>query len=76
MTTQQIPDAELAGQPAAYWTRLRGAHRVRPGPAGCEGPHPAPAIHATIHEGTDDADYVTTLKVLQQLIRNEGGTAG
>ncbi|MGW5785846.1 MarR family transcriptional regulator [Streptomyces sp. NPDC003757] len=35
----------------------------------------APAIRAALHEGIDDADYVTTLKVLQRLIRNAGGTA-
>ncbi|MFF9757818.1 hypothetical protein ACF1FC_34635, partial [Streptomyces sp. NPDC014344] len=34
----------------------------------------APAIRARIHQGIDDADYVTTLKVLQQMIRNTGGT--
>lgn len=34
----------------------------------------APAIREAIHAGIDDADYVTTLKVLQQLIRNTGGT--
>ncbi|MBC7305004.1 MAG: winged helix-turn-helix transcriptional regulator [Nocardia sp.] len=34
----------------------------------------APAIRAALHEGIDDADYVTTLKVLQRLIRNAGGT--
>ncbi|MBT2211035.1 MULTISPECIES: MarR family winged helix-turn-helix transcriptional regulator [Actinomadura] len=34
----------------------------------------APAIRARIHEGIDDADYVTALKVLQQMIRNTGGT--
>ncbi|MEU3973208.1 MarR family winged helix-turn-helix transcriptional regulator [Streptomyces bacillaris] len=33
----------------------------------------APAIRAALHEGIDDADYVTTVKVLQQLIRNAGG---
>ncbi|MFD8598295.1 MarR family transcriptional regulator [Kitasatospora sp. NPDC059646] len=33
----------------------------------------APAIRARIHRGIDDADYVTTLKVLQQMIRNTGG---
>ncbi|MEV4741510.1 MarR family winged helix-turn-helix transcriptional regulator [Streptomyces sp. NPDC049555] len=32
----------------------------------------APAIRAALHEGIDDADYVTTVKVLQQLIRNAG----
>ncbi|MBE1490009.1 MarR family winged helix-turn-helix transcriptional regulator [Plantactinospora soyae] len=32
----------------------------------------APAIGARIHHGIDDADYVTTLKVLQQMIRNTG----
>ncbi|MFE1906760.1 MarR family winged helix-turn-helix transcriptional regulator [Streptomyces gardneri] len=34
----------------------------------------APAIRAALHEGIDDADYVTTMKVLQRLIRNAGGT--
>ncbi|MBB5120295.1 hypothetical protein FHS36_003737 [Streptomyces eurocidicus] len=34
----------------------------------------APAIRAAFHEGIDDADYVTTVKVLQRLIRNAGGT--
>lgn len=34
----------------------------------------APTIRATLHEGIDDADYVTTVKVLQRLIRNAGGT--
>ncbi|MDO3686209.1 MarR family winged helix-turn-helix transcriptional regulator [Micromonospora sp. C28ISP2-4] len=33
----------------------------------------APAIRGRIHEGVDDADYVTTLKVLRQMIRNTGG---
>lgn len=30
----------------------------------------APAIRAAIHEGIDDADYVTTVKVVQRLIAN------
>ncbi|MFF5369830.1 MarR family transcriptional regulator [Streptomyces sp. NPDC013187] len=34
----------------------------------------APAIRAALHEGIDDVDYVTTVKVLQRLIRNAGGT--
>ncbi|KUL36835.1 transposase [Streptomyces sp. NRRL F-4489] len=34
-----------------------------------------PAIRDRIHHGIDDADYVTTLKVLQQMIRNTGRTA-
>ncbi|MEH0447664.1 MULTISPECIES: MarR family winged helix-turn-helix transcriptional regulator [unclassified Streptomyces] len=34
----------------------------------------APAIRSALHEGIDDADYVTTVKVLQRLIRNAGGT--
>jgi len=33
----------------------------------------APAIRARIHQGIDDADYVTALKVLRQMIRNTGG---
>ncbi|WP_354644148.1 MarR family transcriptional regulator [Kitasatospora camelliae] len=32
----------------------------------------APAIREGIHRGIDDADYVTTLRVLQQMIRNTG----
>ncbi|WP_217238474.1 MarR family transcriptional regulator [Streptomyces sp. AC555_RSS877] len=36
----------------------------------------APAIRDQIHRGIDDADYVTTLKVLQQMIRNTGSTVG
>ncbi|MER7729617.1 MarR family transcriptional regulator [Streptomyces erythrochromogenes] len=33
----------------------------------------APAIRDRIHEGIDDADYVTALKVLRQMIRNTDG---
>lgn len=33
----------------------------------------APAIRAAIHRDISDADYVTTLKVLRQMIRNTGG---
>jgi hypothetical protein len=36
----------------------------------------APAIRAALHEGIEEADYVTTVKVLQQLIRNAGGVVG
>ena len=34
----------------------------------------APAIRAALHKGIDDADYVTTVKVLQRLIHNAGGS--
>lgn len=34
----------------------------------------APGIRDRIHQGIDDADYVTALKVLRQMIRNTGGT--
>lgn len=34
-----------------------------------------PAIRAALHEGIEDTDYITTVKVLQQLIGNAGGTA-
>ncbi|MBB4919066.1 MarR family winged helix-turn-helix transcriptional regulator [Streptosporangium saharense] len=33
----------------------------------------APAIRALIHRDIDDADYVTTVKVLQRLIENTSG---
>jgi DNA-binding MarR family transcriptional regulator len=154
MTEQQLSDAELAGQPAAYWTgvayealiaytrarqaekgytqpqfwllRNLSANDISPDGEGMtlpelqqamasyirpeddlaaegeelvrrgwltrdasdrlwiteEGEHArvdlklnAPAIRAALHEGIDDADYVTTVKVLRQLIRNAGGTA-
>lgn len=154
MTTQQIADAELAGQPAAYWTgvayealiaytRAQQAERgytqpqfwllrnlsendispdgegmtlselqeamtsyIRPEDdlaaeaevllergwlardaddrlwltevgeqARVDLARNAPAIRAVLHAGIDDADYVTTVKVLQHLIRNAGGTA-
>lgn len=34
----------------------------------------APTIRARIHEGIDDADYVTALKVLRRMIQNTGGS--
>ncbi|MGC9377588.1 MarR family transcriptional regulator [Streptomyces sp. MH13] len=34
-----------------------------------------PAIRDHIHRDIDDADYVTTLRVLQQMIRNTGGSS-
>ncbi|MFI1356617.1 MarR family transcriptional regulator [Streptomyces sp. NPDC020898] len=154
MTTQQISDADLAGQPAAYWTgvayealiaytraqqakkgytqpqfwllRNLSEHDISPDGEGMTLPElreamnsyirpeddlaaeaevlvergwlsrdledrlwltkegeqaridlarNAPAIRAALHEGIDDTDYVTTVKVLQQLIRNASGTA-
>ncbi|WP_305782784.1 MarR family transcriptional regulator [Symbioplanes lichenis] len=33
----------------------------------------APEIRAAIHEGIDDADYETTVRVLQRMIRNTSG---
>lgn len=35
----------------------------------------APAVRAALHAGIPDADYVTTVKVLRQLVRNAGGAA-
>lgn len=32
-------------------------------------------MRAALHEGIPDADFVTTVKVLRQLVRNAGGTA-
>ncbi|MEU6747838.1 MarR family winged helix-turn-helix transcriptional regulator [Spirillospora sp. NPDC046719] len=153
MTTEQLSDAELAGQPAAYWTgvayealiayiRARQAEKgytqpqfwllrnlsandisptgdgmtlselraamasyIRPEDdlaaeaevlvergwlrrdaedrlwlteegerARVELARNAPAIRAALHEGIDDAEYVTAIKVLQRLIHNAGGT--
>ncbi|MFE6779581.1 MarR family winged helix-turn-helix transcriptional regulator [Streptomyces sp. NPDC057702] len=33
------------------------------------------ANRATIHEGVSDAEFLTTMKVLQRMIHNTGGTA-
>ncbi|MEU3898041.1 MarR family transcriptional regulator [Streptomyces sp. NPDC045251] len=153
MTTQQLSEAELAKQPAAYWTgvayealiaytrarqaekgytqpqfwllRNLSANDISPDGAGMTVPElraamasyirpeddlaaeaevllergwltrdtggrlwlteegeqarvdlarDAPAIRAALHEGIDDADYVTTVRVLQRLIRNAGGS--
>jgi DNA-binding MarR family transcriptional regulator len=153
MTTEKISDAELAGQPAAYWTgvayealiaytrarqaekgytqpqfwllRNLSANDISPDRDGMTLPElreamasyirpeddlaaeaevlvergwltkdaedrlwlteageqarldlarNAPAVRAALHEGIDDADYVTTLKVLRRLILNAGGT--
>ncbi|MFJ2766256.1 MarR family transcriptional regulator [Streptomyces sp. NPDC087300] len=153
-TTQQLSDAELAGQPAAYWTgvayealiaytrarqaekgytqpqfwllRNLSANDISPDGEGMTLPalreamsayirpeddlaveaeallergwltrdaadrlwltdageqarvdlaRNAPAIRAALHEGIDDTDYVTTVKVLQRLIHNAGGAA-
>ncbi|MFF2223012.1 MarR family transcriptional regulator [Streptomyces globisporus] len=35
----------------------------------------APAIRVALHAGIPDADYVTTVKVLRQLVRNAGRAA-
>ncbi|MFH9265835.1 MarR family transcriptional regulator [Streptomyces sp. NPDC017546] len=152
MSDQQLSDAELAGQPAAYWTgvayealiayirerqaekgytqpqfwllRNLSADDISPDGAGMTVPElqramasyirpeddlavaagelvqrgwltrdaagrlwiteegeqarldlkrNAPAIRAALHAGISDADYVTTVKVLRQLVRNAGG---
>ncbi|MFP3991927.1 MarR family transcriptional regulator [Streptomyces sp. E11-3] len=36
----------------------------------------APAWRDRIHEGVDDADYVTTLRVLRRMMRNVGSEPG
>ncbi|MGW2563613.1 MarR family transcriptional regulator [Streptomyces sp. NPDC001514] len=33
----------------------------------------APAIHDRIHQGIDDADHLTAMRVLHQMIRSTGG---
>ncbi|WP_217199710.1 MarR family transcriptional regulator [Streptomyces buecherae] len=152
MTTQQMSDAEIAGQPAAYWTgvayealiafirarqaekghtqpqfwllRNLSANDLSPSGEGMSLPalreamasylrpeddlaaeaegllergwlrrdaegrlwltdegerarvdlaRNTPAIRAVLHDGIADADYVTTVKVLQRLIHNAGG---
>ena len=64
------------GERHARPTRLAGAGRTAPENSDLGeqarvtiGSH-APEIRALIHQGIDDADHATTIKVLQRLIRN------
>ncbi|MFD9906645.1 hypothetical protein [Streptomyces sp. NPDC059063] len=61
--------AELGLPQPQYWL-LRNLSKNDISPDGL-GPH-IPAIRDRIHQGIDDRDYVTTMKVLQQMMRNTG----
>lgn len=66
--------AESAAAVERGWLTRDGDGRLRITEAGEEArvglKQHAPAIRARIHQGVDDADYVVTLRVLMQMIRN------
>ncbi|MFD0023899.1 MarR family transcriptional regulator [Streptomyces sp. NPDC058382] len=81
MTSYIRPEDDLAAEAEALlergWLTRDAEHRLWLTPEGEEArvdlARNAPAIRATLHEGIDDADYITTVKVLHRLIRNAGG---
>ncbi|MFE9900934.1 MarR family transcriptional regulator [Streptomyces achromogenes] len=81
MSTYLRPEDDLAAEAGTLlergWLTRDGDGRLWITEAGEEAraalKRHAPAIRARIHRGISDADYVTTVKVLQQMIRNTGG---
>ncbi|WP_448319005.1 MarR family transcriptional regulator [Streptomyces sp. CO7] len=81
MASYLRPEDDLAAESEVLlrrgWLTRDAADRLRLTQAGEQArvdlARNAPAIRAALHEGIDDADYVTTVKVLQRLIRNAGG---
>ncbi|MEU6671678.1 MarR family transcriptional regulator [Streptomyces sp. NPDC046727] len=82
MSSYLRPEDDLAAEAEDLlrrgWLTRDGDGRLWITPAGDEAraglKRHAPAIRDRIHQGIDDADYITTVKVLQQMIRNTGGT--
>ena len=78
MSTYLRPEDDLAAESETLLARgliaRDDAGRLAITPAGDEArltvAARSPEIRAAIHRGIDDADYVTTLKVLQRMIRN------
>ncbi|CAL9655660.1 MarR family transcriptional regulator [Streptomyces sp. enrichment culture] len=83
MSAYLRPEDDLAAEAETLLERGRltrdGDGRLWITPAGDEAratlKRHAPAIRDRIHQGVSDADYVTTVKVLQRMIRNTGGAA-
>ncbi|WP_416968859.1 MarR family winged helix-turn-helix transcriptional regulator [Streptomyces sp. 4F14] len=84
MTTYLRPEDDLATEAetllAKGWITRDGDDRLWITGAGEEArmtvKRHAPAIREEMHEGIDDADYVTTVKVLRRLILNSGDPEG
>ncbi|GAV44886.1 MarR family winged helix-turn-helix transcriptional regulator [Streptomyces acidiscabies] len=84
MTTYLRPEDDLAAEAesllAKGWISRDGDDRLWITEAGEEArtavKRHAPAVRGQMHEGIDDADYVTTVKVLRRLVRNAGDPAG
>ncbi|MGW1767227.1 MarR family transcriptional regulator [Streptomyces sp. NPDC002073] len=83
MSSYIRPEDDLAAESAVLvergWLTLDAEHRLwlteEGEKARVDLARNAPAIRAALHEGIDDSEYITTLKVLQRLIRNAGGPA-
>ncbi|MYX15737.1 MarR family transcriptional regulator [Streptomyces sp. SID8374] len=81
MHTYIRPEDDLTAEAEALvgraWLRRDGEGRLWITEAGEEAraglKRHAPGIRERIHHGIDDADYVTALKVLRQMIRNTSG---
>ena len=82
MSTYLRPEDDLAAEAEILlergWLSRDGQERLWITEAGDEAraglKKHAPAIRDRIHQGIGDADYVTALKVLQQMIRNTGAS--
>ncbi|MFM9609062.1 MarR family winged helix-turn-helix transcriptional regulator [Streptomyces niveiscabiei] len=84
MTTYLRPEDDLSAEAqtllAKGWITRDGDGRLWITEAGEEArtevKRHAPAVRARLHEGIDDADYVTAVKVLRRMILNSGDPAG
>ncbi|MGW0661490.1 MarR family winged helix-turn-helix transcriptional regulator [Streptodolium elevatio] len=84
MSTYLLPTDDLGPEAAALvargWLAEEGDGRVRITPEGeaarLRVKEIGPSVRAHIHEGISDADYATTVRVLQRMIANVSGTAG
>ncbi|MEU3777322.1 MarR family winged helix-turn-helix transcriptional regulator [Streptomyces sp. NPDC032472] len=80
MSSYLRPEDDLAAEAAVMlergWLTRDGEQRLwitEEGDAARAGlKQHTPAIRDRIHEGIDDADYVTTLKVLRRMLQNTG----
>ncbi|WP_436771691.1 MarR family winged helix-turn-helix transcriptional regulator [Yinghuangia sp. YIM S09857] len=81
MSTYLLPEDDLGPESAALvargWLAEEADGRVRIAPEGeaarLRVKEIGPSVRAHLHEGIDDADYATTVRVLQRMIANATG---